>query len=151
MESTIVSPRQSGLRVGFVTGAALIGYFLIMRATGFHEILEFRYLNLVFLVSGLFVAFRNHYNSAGGKTGYFTGLSVGIYATIAAVGLLAVFVLIYLAMDAAFMNYIIENAPFGNYLSPLLAAVAIVVEGVSSGFIATFVMMQYYKNREKRT
>lgn len=63
------------------------------------------------------------------------GLGQGVLTGIIASILFAIFVFIYTnLLDPEFMQSIIENEPFGSYLNPYIAAVAVAIEGIASRF-----------------
>lgn len=134
-------------KTGFLVAASLIGFFFLMKAIGFYEILGLRYLNVIFLLTGIIIAFSSYRSKkeSDNEIDYLTGLKMGMHITFAAAIPFAIFMAIYLNIDKNFMIYIQQNAMFGEYLSPLSAAVATLLEGAASGVIITFMVMQYFK------
>jgi membrane-associated HD superfamily phosphohydrolase len=131
---------------GVSVSAALIGYFLIMRAFNLHEVLWLRYLNFVILLIGLVIAFITYKkkNKAQGID-YLTGLKIGFQITSISTTLFAIFIGIYLSIDHHFMEYLKSHAFYGSFLTPGLSAIGILMEGHASGAIMTFMAMQYFK------
>ena len=79
---------------------------------------------------------------------YFRGLITGV--STAAVGSLvfALFLFVYMKLDTAMMQSIIENEPMGRYLNPYMGAFIVALEGVFSGFFVTFLLMNYVPSDE---
>ncbi|MGE0771223.1 MAG: DUF4199 domain-containing protein [Cyclobacteriaceae bacterium] len=137
-------PENYGLRIA----AGLIAYFLIMHAVGLGHHVELRLLNLFILVAGVFFALRKFKETHRDHLNYFRGLITGV-AT-AAVGSLifAFFLFVYMQLDSEMMQSIIENEPMGRYLNPYMAAFIVALEGVFSGLLVTFVLINYIQTDE---
>ncbi|HEV7229911.1 MAG TPA: DUF4199 domain-containing protein [Bacteroidia bacterium] len=143
---TSASTRLS-LGTGLTISAILIAYFFVMASLGLHKHLTLRAFNLVPLIAGIIFALNRYSKMRGGKIEYFKGIRLGMMVTAIATLPFAVFLLIYLNIDTDFMNYLIQHMEMGKYLSPPAAAIAAFIEGLSTGFIATFVAMPYYKKQ----
>jgi len=131
-------------KYGIGTGLAIILYFIVMKFTGLIKITELRYLNLFIIMGGLY-----SYLKKTTKEGvdYLTAFSGGIYVSVVAVITFVLFFMIYIdIIDPAFYDYIIENEPFGNSLDKTALGFMLIIEGLCSGFILTFVLMQYFKS-----
>lgn len=128
---------------------SLIVFFIVMKLVGLFEVLELRYFNFIFLLSGILIAFYNYRkkNSVQGID-YLSGLRMGLRISLIAVLPFAIFMGIYLKVDEGFMNYVKENAEFGRYLSPGIVSGVIAIEGIASGVITTFIAMQYFKRND---
>ncbi|RMG83731.1 MAG: hypothetical protein D6707_00470, partial [Bacteroidetes bacterium] len=109
-------------------------------------VLELRAFNFLILLGFLFLMYKNKSQSVGIE--YFEGLKSGAYYTLVSVLLFGVFLVIYLYMDKNFMAYINEHTPFNIVLTPLTAAMVVVFEGIVSGLIASFSLMQYFKSEK---
>jgi hypothetical protein len=79
---------------------------------------------------------------------YFRALITGV-AT-AAVGSLtfALFLFIYMKLDSNMMESIREGEPMGRYLNAYMAAFIVALEGVFSGLLVTFVLINYVDTDE---
>ena len=78
---------------------------------------------------------------------YLEGFGIGMFTSLIGVITFAVFMLFYLTLiDPAFMDVIREKSMFGSYLNPFIASFTIVIEGLGSGLMITFTLMQYFKN-----
>jgi hypothetical protein len=87
---------------------------------------------------------------------YFDGLKTGVIVTVVTLVIFNFFMLLYtVVLDPAFLDYLDENItlghtfPFNVIIIEMLGILTI--EGLSSGFILTFALMQYYKNDHSET
>lgn len=137
-------PESYGLRIA----AGLIGFFLIMKLVGLSHIVELRLLNLFILSGGVYAALKKFKHSHADRLNYFRGLITGV--STAAVGSLvfALFLFIYMKLDANMMQHIIENEPMGRYMNPYIASFIVAFEGVFSGILVTFILMNYVTSDE---
>lgn len=137
-------PESYGLRIA----AGLIGFFLIMKLVGLSHIVELRLLNLFILTGGVYMALKRFKHTHEDRLNYFRGLVTGV-AT-AAVGSLvfALFLFLYMKLDTSMMQFIIENEPMGRYMNPYIAAFIVALEGVFSGLLVTFILINYVSTDE---
>ncbi|MEQ8362784.1 MAG: DUF4199 domain-containing protein [Cyclobacteriaceae bacterium] len=137
-------PESYGLRIA----AGLIGFFLIMKLVGLSHVVELRLLNLFILSGGVYMALKRFKHTHDDRLNYFRGLVTGV-AT-AAVGSLvfALFLFLYMKLDTSMMQFIIENEPMGRYMNPYIAAFIVALEGVFSGLLVTFVLINYVSTDE---
>jgi hypothetical protein len=135
------------LRTGLLVCVSLILYFILMQLVGLQRVLVLRGFNMVLLGAGIVWALNRYTRMIRRKLDYFTGLRIGALMSVVATIPFSLFVGIYLTLDTAFMNYLVENMPLGTYLSEWGAAAAVAMEGLSSGFIITFVVMPYFKKQ----
>ncbi|MCI0751596.1 MAG: DUF4199 family protein [Flammeovirgaceae bacterium] len=132
-------PENYGLRIA----GGLIAYFLIMKITGLAHHVELRLFNLVILVGGIYLSLRKFKETHEDHINYFRALITGV--TTAAIGTLvfAVFLFGYMKVDTEMMQSIIDNEPMGRYLNPYMAAFIVALEGVFSGLLATFILLNF--------
>lgn len=132
-------PESYGLRIA----AGLIGFFLIMKLVGLSHIVELRLLNLPILAGGVYMALKRFKQTHQDRLNYFRGLITGV--TTAAVGSLvfALFLFLYMKLDTNMMQFIIENEPMGRYMNPYIASFIVALEGVFSGLLVTFILINY--------
>lgn len=135
-----------GMKYGLLTCAGLIGYFLLMKAFNLEHNLELRAFNLVILGSGVLASIKYFKDHAYHSMTYLKGLGAGMLTSIIAVISFSLLVFIYLTfIQPQFMEVIQTNEPFGLYLNPYNVTAIIVFEGLASGFLCSFAIMQYYK------
>jgi hypothetical protein len=138
--------QQTAIKYGLITTAGLIGYFLLMKLVGLHQIAELRMLNLIILIAGVWLAIRSYKRKTDDEMDYLQGFGIGMLTSAVSVIIFSVFIFIYLNfLDPAFMETLKQNEAFGQYLNPYMAAVAIFFEGMGSALILSFIIMQYMK------
>jgi H+/Cl- antiporter ClcA len=121
-----------------------------MKLLGVVHVIELRALNFFVLATGVVMALRSFSRTNPESFTYLKGLGLGVLTGIIASVLFGLFVFIYTnLLDPAFMQSIIENEPFGQYLNPYIAGVAVAVEGIASGLILTFIVMNYMDTKDE--
>lgn len=137
-------PENYGLR----TAAGLIIYFVIMHLVGLGHHVELRLLNLLIVVAGIYFGLKKFKELHGQHINYFRALVTGV--AIGAVGSLvfAVFMFVYMKLDADMMQSIIDNEPMGRYLNAYMASFIVALEGFFSGLLVTFVLINYMTTDE---
>jgi hypothetical protein len=154
----IMDPQKTtiqSVKYGFYTGLSLILYFLIMKIFDFHRNLDLHYLNIFFLFFGLLFSIRK-IKLFSGELKYLEGLKIGIIVTIISILMLNLFMLFYeFFVDPSFLKLLQEKISFGYVESPAVTSFIvfglIFIEGLSSGFILTYMLMQYFKNDYSKT
>jgi putative effector of murein hydrolase len=137
-------PENYGLRIA----AGLIIFFLVMKFTdnGHHP--ELRLLNLVILVAGIYYALKKFKQTHEDHLNYFRALITGVSTGAIASVIFALFLFIYMKADDSFMQSIIKNDPMGRYLNAYIASFIVALEGVFSGLLVTFVLINYVTTDE---
>ena len=137
-------------RTGILIALSLIVFFVAMIVVGLSEVLWLRYVNFAILLAGIIGAFKIYKKKvATGGIPYFDGLRMGARITLTAMIPFAIFIGIYLKIDTSFMNYVRQSAEFGSYLTPGSAAAGVAFEGIVSGFLTSFCLMQYFKSNSE--
>ena len=138
-------PENYGLRIA----AGLILYFLVMKFAGLLYILELRMLNLLILVAGIYYALKKFKETHEDHINYFRGLVTGVATGAIASFAFAVFFWVYVSfLDPALMQFLIDNEPMGRFLNPYITAFIVMLEGVFSGLLVTFVLLNYITTDE---
>ena len=138
-------PENYGLRIA----AGLIVYFMIMKFSGLLYTLELRMGNFIFLTAGIYFALKKFKNTHEDHLNYFRGLVTGVATGAVGSIVFAAFFWIYVSfIDPAFMQYIIEHEPMGRFLNPYISAFIVALEGVFSGLLVTFVLINYITTDE---
>lgn len=136
----------TALKYGLITTTGLITYFLLMKVAGMVQIVELRMLNLFILIAGVGFAIREYKRRSDDEMDYLQGFGIGMLTSAVSVTVFALFIFFYLNIfDPAFMETIRQEEAFGEYLNPYMAAVAIFFEGMGSGLILSFIIMQHMK------
>ena len=137
-------PESYGLRIAL----GLIVYFVVMHLLGYSHVVELRLLNLMILVAGVYLALKKFKETHGAHLNYFRALATGV--TTAAIGSLifGAFMFVYMKVDTSLMESIIQNEPMGRFLNPYISAFIVVLEGVFSGLLVTFVLINFVSTDE---
>ncbi len=141
--NSILQTKRIDFYYGLLIAGGLIVYFLIMKFTGLVHVVELRVFNLFIMASGIYAVMRRFRQTDLNQQfnyirAFFLGVSTAIFASI----LFAVFFFIYVTfIDRALMTSIIEKEPMGRFLNPYVASFIIAVEGVLSGILVTFMII----------
>lgn len=146
--SLFTDPRRIPENYGLKIGAGLILFFLLMKVVGLVHIYELRFLNVIIQVAGIYYALKKFRETHGQHINYFRALVTGVSAGAIASLIFAIFLFAYLMMDNALMQDIIEKEPMGRYLNPYIAAFMVALEGIFSGLLFTFILINYLPTDE---
>lgn len=147
--SLFTDPKRIPENYGLKIAAGLIIYFMIMKFAGLLYTVELRMGNFVFLTAGIFYALKKFKATHDDHMNYFRALVTGV-AT-AAIGsiIFAAYFWVYVSfIDTAFMQHIIDNEPMGRFLNPYISAFIVALEGVFSGLLVTFILINYITTDE---
>lgn len=128
---------------GTLVTVALILYFFIIYAAGFIYVTELRVINLIIQVAGIYLALKQYRRTHEGHINYLRAMSIGVGTSFIASSTFVLFLFIYLYLDPNLMNAIKTHAPLGEYLDPYIASFSVWLEGIFSGFMATFIIVNY--------
>lgn len=146
--SLFTDPRRIPENYGLKIGAGLILFFLLMKVVGLVHIYELRFLNVIIQVAGIYYALKKFRETHGQHINYFRALVTGVSAGAIASLIFAIFLFSYLMVDSALMLDIIEKEPMGRYLNPYIAAFMVALEGIFSGLLFTFILINYLPTDE---
>ncbi len=136
---------STAIRFGLYTFLGLVAYFMVMKWVGLFEIHELRGLNFFILLAGVGASLKHYKANCNSDFVYFQGLSLGLLTSFAAIIPFAIFVFFYLVLDVAFMENLIANEPFGRFFNPFILSFLVAFEGIFSGGMMSFVLMQYMR------
>lgn len=136
----IRTPFELVMKVAYITTITLVAYALLMKVFGLFLISELRLLNGVIIFFAIRFVLRKHRELNNGSFRFFHAMGAAFAMTTLTSIMYSAIVLLYLAIDHNFLAYLQENEPFGSYLNPGMAAIVIVVEGVSSGAIISYAL-----------
>ncbi|MCJ8166216.1 DUF4199 domain-containing protein [Pontibacter sp. E15-1] len=138
-----------GFKYGLLTAAGLVAYFLLMNMLGLVHIVELRFLNGIILAVGIVLAIKGYKRASGGQIGYFKGIGTGMITSVTATVLFAVFMVAYAKISG---EALIQMLSSNQYLGEMVTATpgivifsVLMLEGVISGFMISFIAMQYFK------
>lgn len=137
-------PESYGIRIA----AGLIVYFVVMHLAGLSHHVELRLLNLLILVAGVYVALKKFREAHNAHLHYFRALAIGVGTATIGSCLFALFLFLYMLFDQSFMEWLIANEPMGRFLNPFMAAFIVALEGVFSGLLVTFVLLNWVTTDE---
>ena len=146
--SLFTNPKRIPENYGLKIGAGLIAFFLLMKVTGLVHHYELRFLNVFIQVAGIYYALKKFKETHGQHINYFRALVTGVSAGAIASLIFAIFLFAYLMMDQSLMLDIIEKEPMGRYLNPYIAAFMVALEGIFSGLLFTFILINYIPTDE---
>ncbi len=146
--SLFTNPSRIPENYGLKIAGGLIAYFLIMKFAGFGHVVELRLLNLLVLVSGIYFALKKFKETHGQHINYFRALVTGVATGAVASVVFAGFLFLYMQLDSSMMQTIIEKEPMGRYLNPYIASFIVALEGVFSGLLVTFILINYVHTDE---
>ena len=148
-----ISIEKIGLKAGLITCASLIIYFLVMKYFNFMGNAIAWGLNFIILWGGIMLAYRYYRSKTKLNVDYGPGLILGGITTAAAVIPFVFFEFIYFSqLDVTQMTLLQNNSLFmGEQISPVKAAASSMIEGICSGVIISFMMMQYFRSGFRRT
>jgi len=141
--SIFTNPNRIPESYGLKVAGGLIGYFILMRVLNLHHHVELRLLNLLILATGIYFALKKFKEVHGQQINYFRALVTGVATGAIASMVFGLFLFIYMKVDTDMMQSIIENEPMGHYLNPYISAFIVALEGVFSGLLVTFVLINY--------
>lgn len=134
---------------GTFTATGLIVYFFIAYIAGFLHVIELRLFNLVILAAGVYYALKQFKRTHNGALDYFRALTIGVASSFIGTSTFVLFLFLYLKIDTALMQSILESEPMGQYLNTYIATFAVWVEGIFSGFIMTFILINFLTDQKE--
>jgi zinc transporter ZupT len=140
--------RKIPTRYGLGLMGALIGYFLLMNATGFGHDYWLRALNALILFSIVRGAIKAYKDSSDADyyNDFFNFFKIGMRTALLGVAGFAVFVALYLdVIDPAFLVEVQTQEKISPYLTPVTAAGIVFIEGFGSAFICSYLVIQILK------
>lgn len=147
--TVFTNPNQIHVNYGLKIAGGLIVYFLIMKFAGLLNVVELRLLNLFILVAGIYMALKKFKASHEDHLNYFRALVTGVATGAIGSMVFAFFLFIYVSfLDTAFMQHIIEHEPMGRFMNPYIASFIVALEGVFSGLLVTFILINYITTDE---
>ncbi|WP_152286720.1 hypothetical protein [Flavicella marina] len=126
----------------------IVIYFFAMKLLGLENITELRLFNFLIVIWGVNTAIKQNIEFNKNNL-YLSNLSIGFSTAVFAVVAVAFSLIFYIT----FLNYdllhIMENSRiWGNHLTLERMIFAILIEGLASSVICTFIVMQYWKKHK---
>ncbi|MFZ9981792.1 MAG: DUF4199 domain-containing protein [Cyclobacteriaceae bacterium] len=142
------NPERISENYGIKIGAGLIAYFGIMYLIGLGNHVELRLLNLVILAAGVYYGLKKFKETHGKHINYFRALATGVSISTIGSFIFATFLFVFMKSNDGFMTWIIENEKMGRYLNPYMGSFIVLLEGVFSGLLVTFVLLNWIDTDE---
>jgi putative effector of murein hydrolase len=141
--SLFTNPNRIPENYGIKIAGGLIAFFLLMKIAGLAHHYELRFLNVFIQVGGIYFALKKFKETHDAHMNYFRALVTGVATGAVSSVIFALFLFIYLSVDPGFMQDIITNEPMGRYLNPYITAFMVALEGLFSGLLFTFIIINY--------
>lgn len=125
------------------------GFFFISKLFGAEGNPFLRFLNLLFVVFGIRQAIKTNI-FVNKETNYMTNLGIGIQTSAVAVIISILGVIGYIQfINPEFLLVMSKSFLLGGNLSLAEVFISLIIEGMASSFIGSFIVMQFYKNHDK--
>lgn len=141
--SLFTDPNKIPLNYGLKIAGGLTAYFLLMFVIDKGHHVELRLLNLFILAAGIFFGLKKFKQTHEDHLNYFRALITGVAIGAVGSGIFGVLLFIFLTVDTEFMTTMMQNEQMGLHLNPYMASFIVVLEGVFSGLLVTFVLINW--------
>lgn len=141
-----MSEKKIILKNGFLILALIGGFFFLCKAFGLGGNPYLRFLNLAFVLLGIWLAIRSNiaYNNV---TEYTKNLGIGIRTSAFAIVISIISIVLYIYyINPRFLDEMNKSFLIGGNLSLAEISFSLLVEGMASSIIGSFIIMQFYKN-----
>jgi hypothetical protein len=141
------SPNFYGVVSGIATAPVMIAVFHLLRDDENRYVLHLQLLNCILIIPGVILSVRNR--SRRGPVRYITSLFAGVVSALVAAVIFNFYLVIYLNfINPVYMQYVIRQAPLGEYMSPLIITSVFLTEEVCAGLIIALVAANLLKEGE---
>lgn len=125
----------------------IVLYFFAMKLFGLENISELRFLNFLFVAWGINSAIKSNIQE-NKDTLYISNLFIGVSTSIIAMGIILIGLITYVSIiNTAYITTLENLHLWDRNLSIPLIVLAIIIEGIVSSVIFSFIIMQYWKKR----
>lgn len=143
--SSLISFRIVLLYSAFIC-AGLISFFFLLKLVGLDHIFELRYFNAVIVFFGLYKAIKSGLHSVK-ENHYLAGLFTSFLTTLTTVVSISLFLLFYTSFfDQNLIELLAQSGVFSTKLNPFMLSLIILIEGIASSSIFSFILMQYMRS-----
>ncbi len=129
----------------------LVAYFFICYLLGVIHILELRLFNFAIMCAGVYYAMRQFRRTHNDHMNYFRALSIGVASSFIGTSTFVLFLFILFTFNHGIYQDVVKNAPMGQHLNPYIATAAVWFEGMFSGFMATFILINFIETDSVNT
>ena len=129
----------------------LIGaFFFVTKLLGYAGNSFLRFLNLLFVLIGIHEAIKASVIT-NKETNYTTNLGIGIATSALAVVISVIAIIFYVqVINPEFFPTLQSSFLIGGELSMAEIIFTLVIEGMASSVVGSFIIMQFYKNHDKK-
>lgn len=145
VETNSISTYTLAIKAGILTFMGFIIYFMFMKYMSLIHIMELRALNILILFSGIHFAIKYFKRVTQKQITYVEGYMLGCSITVISVISFALFSFFYFQfIDPSQIQHLKGNSPMlGINLTPVTIVITIIIEGLISGLILSFSIVQY--------
>lgn len=136
-------PNRIGEIYGTFIFLGLVVYFFAMQFLGLLHVIELRLLNLPIMGVGIYLALMQFKRTHRGHLDYFRALVLGVSTSFIGTSTFVLFLFIYMKLHASFLTSILEGEALSEYMNTYIATFAVWIEGIFSGFIMTFILINF--------
>ena len=136
------------LKYGIFIFLLLVLYFFVIIWLNLLSVFEWRMLNFVILLLGIYLAILNYKRLFKRNLDYLPGIWYCFITAVIGITLFALFVSIYFNLvDPRLLEELRNNSPMlGQYITPFSILITIMIEGGCSAILISFTLMQFNKN-----
>jgi len=144
-----MTPRKIIIKYAILTTLIIGGFFLLSKLLGLQENPYLRFLNLFFVLFGIRQAIKVNIEQ-NKETDYLSNLGLGLQTSALAVILSIAGVMVYVEfIDRQFIEAMNNSFLIAGDLDKAEIFITLLIEGMASSFIGSFMVMQFYKNHDK--
>ncbi|ANW96188.1 hypothetical protein AXE80_07810 [Wenyingzhuangia fucanilytica] len=127
---------------------AIVGFYFFMKLIGMSDIIEFRILNILFVIWGINSSIKNNIFQ-NMDNNYLTNLSIGFSTGLLGIlGVITSMVIYITLIDDSLMMTLQTTSFWGNNLTLPKVVFSMTIEAMASCVISTFILMQYWKKHK---
>lgn len=143
-----ISLGRTGFFAGLLTSLFLIIYFLLMRILDLTGNPLAWGVNFIILLLGINYCYLYYRRKTEPNIDYLPGMQLGSEVAAVSVVIYTLFIYFYfLSINPQSLANLNGNLLFmSEQATPLRAAFATFIEGISSGIVVSFILMQYYRS-----
>ena len=146
-----MTPRKIIIKYAILTTLIIGGFFLLSKLLGLQENPYLRFLNLFFVLFGIRQAIKVNIEQ-NKETDYLSNLGLGLQTSALAVLISIAGVMVYVEfIDRQFIEAMNNSFLIAGDLDKAEIFITLLIEGMASSFIGSFMVMQFYKNHDKLT
>ena len=137
------------IKHAILTTLMIGGFFLLSTLLGLQENPYLRFLNLFFVLIGIRQAIKVNIEH-NKETDYLLNLGLGLQTSALSVLLSIICVMVYVEfIDGQFLEAMNNSFLIAGDLSLAEIFITLLIEGMASSFIGSFIVMQFYKNHNR--